>query len=150
MNYEIVDVPASVALVRRTRCKNQEIGREIGRLFGEIMHGNPDAELESPPCVYYLSWEPEECEIEAACPVDVMSVPHPTSELKAIAPSRAIKAIHVGPYDQLHNSWLLLWNEIRERGLQPSGSPPWDCYVTDPESVSSPDELVTELYVPLS
>lgn len=147
---QIVDVPESIALVRRTRCRNEQLGPEIGRLYGEIMQGNPDAELASPPCLYYTLWEPEECEVEAALPVDPASVYHPASELKTYPACRAARWIHVGPYTELHNAWLRLWDAIRAQGLQPSGSAPWDCYVTDPGEVESPDELMTELYVPIT
>lgn len=146
---EIVDVPESVALVRRTRCRNDQLAHEIGRLYGEIVMGNPDAELESPPCLYYISWEPEECEIEAALPVDPASVPHPASELKTYPACRAAMFVHVGPYQKLHEAWMRLWDAIRTQGLQPSGQTPWDCYVTDPAVVQNPDDFVTELYVPI-
>lgn len=147
---EIVDVPECTALVRRTRCRNDQVAHEIGRLYGEIMMGNPDAELEAPPCLVYLSWEPEECEIEAALPVDPASVPHPASELKTYPACRSVKWVHVGPYQNLHEAWMYLWDAIRTRGLQPSGQAPWDCYVTDPGVVQNPADFVTELYVPIS
>jgi effector-binding domain-containing protein len=147
---QIVDVPESFALVRRTRCRNEQLGPEIGRLYGEIMHGNPDAELAAPPCVYYTLWEPDECEIEAALPVDPASVPHPASELKTYPACRAVRYVHIGPLEQLHESWMRFWEAIRVQGHQPSGRAPWDCYITDPGEVEDPSELQTELYVPLS
>lgn len=146
---EIVQVPEFVALVRSTRCRNDQLAHEIGRLYGEIMHGNPDAELAAPPCLFYTSWEPEESEIQAVLPVDPASVPHPASELKTFPATKAARLNHVGPFTLLHESWMRIWQLIKEQGLQPSGGAPWDCYVTDPGQIQDPSELVTELYVPI-
>lgn len=145
---EIIEVPEFVALVRRARCRNDQVAHEIGRLYGEIMMGNPDAELADAPCLFYTTWEPEFCEIEAALPVDRESVPHPASELKVFQRTKAAFLTHVGPYTQLHESWTRIWQLIQQQGLQPSGGAPWDRYATDPAE-TSPEEAITELYVPV-
>ncbi|MFN8220407.1 MAG: GyrI-like domain-containing protein [Fimbriimonadales bacterium] len=147
-NYEIVDVPEMAALVRRATCANTQIGPAISRLYGEIMAGNPDAELEGPPCLFYLRWGPENCDIEAALPVAPTTIPAPGTELKTYPACRAVTTEHVGSYEGLAQAWMNLWSHITASKLDAVGTP-WDCYVTDPGEEPDPNQWVTELYVPV-
>jgi effector-binding domain-containing protein len=58
---------------------------------------------------------------------------------------RAVTTTHVGPYDKLGEAWERAQAWMAERKLVASG-PPWECYLTDPETPGPP---VTEVVMPI-
>lgn len=146
--YTLVEVPESSALVRRAVCAHADLGPTIGRLFGEIVAGNPDADLEDAPRIYYREWTADRCEIEAALPVSPSVGPAEGTTIKAYAACVAATRDHVGSYESLHEAWLQFYAVAREEGLQPNGYP-WDEYVVGPNEDPNPANWVTALYLPL-
>lgn len=57
-------------------------------------------------------------------------------------------AVHVGPYDQLSQTYAAIetWMEAEGESI---GGAPWEWYVTDPGEVPDPAEWRTEIYWPL-
>lgn len=135
-------------LARKATCRHEELGPVIGRLFGEIMHSNSEAVLLGPPMVRYLKWEPEMCEIEAACWVEKLTSPGPESELKEIPGCTAAMYRHVGPYEGLPAAWARFWEEFNAEGIL-AETPCWDAYVTNPVEEPDPLKWITELYIPV-
>jgi effector-binding domain-containing protein len=145
---EIVDVPEAHVLAKRATCRHSELGPTIGRLYGELMSTYPNAKMMAPPCVYYLEWREEDCDIEAAVEVDASGM-EGAADLKKVPACRAVRTTFVGHYDGLADAWMRLWSDIREQGFQPEALPPWDCYVTDPQEEADPGRWITDLYVPV-
>lgn len=144
----MVTVDEVTALVRRAICNHADLGPTIGRLFSEIAVGNPDADLEAAPCVYYREWKPDTCEIEVALPVSGMVGPAEGTFLKTYPACRAAMATHLGPYELLHEAWMKFYAQVQRAGLQPNGYP-WDSYVSGPIEDPDPRNWVTELYIPI-
>lgn len=146
--FEIVDVEPMTALVRPATCAPADLGPVIGRLFGEITAGNPDAECIAPPCVYYTAWTPESCSIEAAIPVEDSVVAASGTEKRHFPALKAARVVHVGPYEGLAEAWNRFWGAIQSENVD-AGGPCWDAYVTDPGTEPDSAKWVTELYIPL-
>jgi effector-binding domain-containing protein len=146
---EKVAVPATPPQIRRTTCTHGDLGPTIGRLFSEIVAGNPDAELEDAPRVYYREWKPDVCEIEVALPVSGGTGPAEGTSLKVYPACVAVMSVHHGPYDQLHEAWMKFYAQVQQAGLQPSGYP-WDSYAVGAMDEPDPANWVTELYLPVA
>jgi len=58
-------------------------------------------------------------------------------------------AVHVGPYETLHETHAAVERWIETQGHATSG-PPWESYVTDPAEVPDPAEWRTEIRWPLA
>lgn len=148
VQVSLVDISDTTALIRRATCAHVDLGPTIGRLFGEIIAGNPEAELEDAPRVYYRDWTPDHCEIEVALPVGPHVGPAAGTSIKNYPACSALSTEHLGPYDTLHESWLRLYAFAQEEGVQPSGYP-WDSYAVGPIDQPDPSLWVTELYLPI-
>ena len=146
--YGFVDAEECTALIRRAVCAHADLGPTIGRLFAEIIAGNPEAELEDAPRVYYREWKPDVCEIEVALPVSGEIGPAEGTRLKTYGACKSVMTEHHGSYGDLHEAWLRLYALVQQEGLQPRGYP-WDRYVTGPIDTPNEQEWVTELYIPL-
>ena len=142
-DYEVVDVPSFFALTKLATCSHAELGPTMGRLYGEIGAAHPEAELAAPPVCFYLSWREADCDIECGLPVEAG-----TPEAKHFPACRAVRAVHQGPYANLHEAWIRLWGNLGASGLAPEGSP-WDSYVTDPEQESDASQWITEIFIPI-
>ena len=61
---------------------------------------------------------------------------------------KMVHTIHHGPYESCETTYVRLFAWINERGLRISG-PIREVYPNDPREVSSPDAIITEIYVPV-
>jgi len=118
------------------------------RLFGEIMQANPEAELCDPPCVYYIAWRPEDCEILCAAPVSGNPQPADGSRLEHFPAVQALRWTHTGPYDGLSQVWNSFWSFVQHHYFDAVGTP-WDRYITDPQTEPDSSLWITELYIPV-
>jgi effector-binding domain-containing protein len=141
-----VEFPAFDAVVGRATTTKEAVGPTIERLFAELS-GALDV-VTGPPLIFYLRWEPEECEVEAALPIQDGARPA-GFEVKSFARRDTVMVEHWGPYDGLAAAWADLWSQISAQGFH-SEMPCWDRYVTDPGSEPDSSKWLTELYVPVT
>ncbi|MFN0094975.1 MAG: GyrI-like domain-containing protein [Dehalococcoidia bacterium] len=57
-------------------------------------------------------------------------------------------AMHVGPYDRLHETYAALMAWLAKHGRRPCG-PMWESYLTDPTAEPDPEKWRTEVCVPV-
>lgn len=60
---------------------------------------------------------------------------------------RVVRAVHVGPYDTLQDTYPKIDAFIVAHGMEMNGRP-WEVFVSDPGNVAE-DEIVTEIYYPV-
>lgn len=148
MEFVIVEVPEYTALTRQATCSHADLGPTISQLFGEIISGNPDAELVDAACLYYLDWRADDCQIEGALPVDMGTDAGAGSTLKTYPACQALQGTYTGPYEGLADAWMQAWTYVQDNGLNASGTP-WDRYVTDPGEEPDSSKWITEIYIPV-
>jgi effector-binding domain-containing protein len=56
--------------------------------------------------------------------------------------------LHRGPYERLPEALAALQDWIREHGRRAAG-PHWEMYLNGPPDVMDPEELETEVFIPL-
>ena len=101
------------------------------------------------PFAFYPSEPADLIEVEAGV---VTAVPVETSGevvVSSLPGGRVVTALHVGPYEQLENSYRDLLAELDRAGLalRPVGM--WEVYLTDPDEEPDPAKWRTRLYVPI-
>ncbi len=62
---------------------------------------------------------------------------------------RYAHATHNGDYSTLGNTWKAVMDAVAERGLRVARTPCYEIYVNNPSN-TPPDELRTEIYVPVA
>ena len=147
---EVRQVPAQLALVVHTSATPETIGARMGEAFGVLMAhaGATGATFAGPPFGVY----PEMPEGEFAFSVCMPVAPGATAgggvELEEVPAVEAASLVHRGPYTGVGETWgrLMAWPPAHGRV---PGGPAREVYLNDP-SVAAPDELLTELLLPLA
>ena len=70
------------------------------------------------------------------------------SGVKLLSPGLCACCTHVGAYHKLGKAYAAVLKWMEENGYQISYAP-FDVYVSDPQKVKSPDELITEVWFPI-
>ncbi len=137
------------AAIRMTRPVTQ-IGPAMGEAFPKIYHAVISAGIEPAgmPLARYFDFGEEETTFECAIPVAEAFRPTDEVQASSVGGGEAAFCIHVGPYETIGQTWGRVMAWVAEQGRVPAG-PTWEVYVDDPQDVE-PDQLKTELYVPLA
>lgn len=146
--YEFIEVESTSAFVMRATCDHASMGPTISKLFGALGAACVDAEMSGPPMVKYTAWHENDCELEAAFPVDSSAPAIEGVEKKDYPACTALTTTYTGPYDGLSDAWQEMWKHVEANGIK-GDMPCWDVYVTDPSAEPDPTKWVTELYIPL-
>lgn len=67
--------------------------------------------------------------------------------IKRVAPTLAVTATHVGPYEEVEPTYRDMWTFMADEGYAPAG-PPMERYCSDPAEVP-PEQYVTEIVMPV-
>lgn len=152
MQIDVVDLPKMRAAALRHVGPYQQIGPVFEKLVGiAIVSGwfslpevrtmlvtydcptsVPAAELRSDAVVVVGA--------DSVLPVDVDELVIPAGQY--------VRGVHIGPYNGLPDTWKAFSDAVRGGGYAVEGSTALEMYVSDPGSCP-PDELRTELYLPL-
>ena len=91
------------------------------------------------------SWNESGYQFDAAIPVQPGDV-EPTGNIKAgLSPAgRAVRLVHIGPYEQTLSSYEKLFAWMAAHGLS-EGRLSWEHYISDPGETPA-DEIITHIY----
>lgn len=145
--YEFVELEGTWALTRKARCAHEDLASVVQDLFEGVMEQYPEAELTAPPRLYYQEWNPGDCLVEVACPVEEGQARDQDGG-QFLRACTCFYTEHVGPLEGLADAWMAMWAEAQQRGISSSG-PPFDEYVTDPNEEPDPAKFVTALHIPI-
>ena len=137
------------ASIKMTRPVSQ-IGPAMGEAFPKIYHAVVSAGMEPAgmPLARYFDFGEEETTFECAIPVPSPFTPSGEVEASSVGGDEAVFGIHVGSYESIGQTWAEMMAWVTEQGRAPAG-PTWEVYIDDPQEVA-PDQLKTELYIPLA
>lgn len=154
---EVTAEPATIAYVATTAPKDDDtaISAAISKAYGEVVKFMRANKLEqsAPPITIDTAWaEGDVYAFEAAIPVErapERKVPEGSAvKIKQTYAGPALKAVHTGSYSGMTRTYEQLFAYAAAHGYEQAG-PPWDRYVSDPADTPE-DELVTEIYLPVS
>ena len=137
------------AAIRMTRPVDQ-IGPAMGEAFPRLYQavGSAGMEPAGMPLARYYEFGEEEATFECAIPLAAAFTASGDVQPSTVGGGEAAFGLHVGPYETIGQTWGALMAWVAEQGRAPAG-PTWEVYVDDPGEVA-PDQLRTELYVPLA
>jgi AraC family transcriptional regulator len=106
-------------------------------------------EIAAPPYSIYYNWDPEglilvECGVplEEAIGGDGTFMPTETPG------GKAVKAVHMGPYEELVNTYEALEQYMKVMKYEPLGLA-YEVYVNDPSEEPNPAKWETHIYFPI-
>lgn len=146
---KIVERPTLYALAIHAHSPQSELSQLFDRAYGSIMQhiaqlGQPMA---GAPYAAYYNMDMSNLELDAGIPTATLLNGAGEIQAKTIPATRAVTAVHVGPYQTLSDTYKVIWEYIAQHGLQPTGVA-YEFYVDDPTEVA-PEALKTEIVFPL-
>ncbi|MEW6467890.1 MAG: SRPBCC family protein [Bacteroidota bacterium] len=140
-----------VLTIRDTVMAMSEIGPKLGELYGEIgkFMKKEGLQMGSQPFAIYHSdtvIDGQPIVLEAGIHVDKM--PKKTEgRIRGwtTRPGNVVCALHYGPYEETYEAYSLLKKWASDNNKKLVGQS-WDVYITDPTTVKSPYEVLTEIY----
>lgn len=128
-----------------------EVAQALANAFGEVIRfmAEREVELTGQPMAITRNWDDDNYYFEAALPVSHLPESIDGRVRTGLSPSgKAVRLVHVGPYDQLRESYDILNAWISAHRLE-AGDVSWEHYISDPGETPS-DELVTHIYFMVS
>ena len=127
-----------------------KLAQSMGPLFGEV-HGHILQNGQAPngmPLAIYHSMDGDTVDLECAIPV--ASPIAGTDRIRAgeLPAGTAATVTHVGPYDDLPQTWAALTEWMKSQGLEAAGAP-WEVYVTDPGAEPDQSKWRTDIFFPV-
>jgi effector-binding domain-containing protein len=151
MHVEIAvkEIHPRPTLVIRELIPAADMPRRMGEFFSELsayMREN-DIPMAEPPFALFHSVDKENVDMECGFPTQ-----RPEEGEDNIFPSRlpggtVVMAVHIGPYEQLEQTYSEIRGYMREHGLTP-GPIMWEQYLTGPD-VEDENKHVTHMFWPV-
>ena len=145
------ELAAQPALFIRRRIGRHELQPTLAECFGKIFGHCQKAglPLAGRPLTRYVSTGPGLWTIEAGKPVAAPVPGDGEIESGFLAGGPVAAAVHMGPYDQLHETYAAIERWIEANGFRTAG-PPWESYITDPAEYPDPAQWRTDVFWPLA
>lgn len=123
------------------------IGVAYEKIIGFITANNIN--MAGSPKIITLGFSPDNYQFLAVIPVDQNNVVDDNGEIMASSmyAGKALKIIHQGSYNNLKQSYDILFAYLTQNNLEKNGHP-WEDFVTDPSTVAQED-LITYIYQPI-
>lgn len=142
--------PRTTAVVRGTvpMAELEQFFDRSFRLLGEALAAQ-GIRPAGPAFALYHGPPGETADAEVGFPVDRPIEPSGDVVTGSLPGGRVATLTHHGSYDDLGESWGRLYEAAMAQGATP-GNEMWEVYVTQPTPDMAPDDLRTQLYLPLT
>lgn len=150
LNFETRRVEAQPILGIRATSTMEKLPEILGSLFGEVYEyiQQSGQQPTGMPFSRYHSMDGGTVDLE--CGMPVASAMEGTGRVQAgELPAGTVATVtHLGPYDNLPQSWSALTEWMGSQGLQPAGAP-WEVYATDPGAEPDQSKWRTDIFFPV-
>jgi effector-binding domain-containing protein len=139
---ELIERRAQPAAVVQIEAQVEDLPRLLGMAFEETTKAITlsGARFAGPPFARYLTMAPR-IKAEVGFPFAGNLVAYGRVYRTTLPGGRAVKAIHVGPYAALADTWEATAAWIRAQGLEIAATP-WESYLTEPDAMPPITEIV--------
>lgn len=148
LEIEVVDVEESSYLGIREVADVSAIPTKMGELYGELFAfvGRKGIQPAGPPFAIYHSFSPPNTDLECAIPVIAPVEGEGRVKAGKLPPGKALRAMHIGPYDRLHETYNFMSAYAKEKNLKLSELV-WEYYLTDPNTEPDSSKWRTEIFL---
>ena len=147
LDVKFVEVPSMNIIYIRKMVQEYEFVEEYSNCFGKIINKIKDNKLTitAPPMVLFHSSEysPFGLDTEFAIPVKEY-----VTGSREFNPGLCLKTVVKGPYSDLSSVYARQLEYAEKEGYEAKDAL-FEVYVTDPTTVESESELITEVYYPI-
>lgn len=141
--------PQPILAIRATSTMDK-LSELMGSLFGEV-YGYIQQSGQHPagmPFSRYHSMDGGTVDLECGMPVPSPMEGKGRVEAGELPAGTVATVTHMGPYDDLPQTWSALTAWMASQGLQPAGAP-WEIYVTDPGAEPDQSKWRTDIFFPV-
>ena len=149
-SFETKEVGSQPMLAIRATSAMDNLSELMGSLFGEV-YGHILQSGQHPagmPFSRYHSMDGKTVDLECGMPVPSPIEGKGRVEAGELPAGTVATVTHVGPYNDLPQSWSALTAWMESQGLQPAGAP-WEVYVTDPGAEPDQSKWRTDIFFPV-
>jgi effector-binding domain-containing protein len=148
--FEIRHVPRHDAAVLHLTARPEAISETMGPAFGKLFEsvGRSGGVPTGPVFARYFSMSEDVCDFECGVAVAAPFTGGGEVQASEIGGCEAAVGMHVGPYEELHETYAAMQAWLEAQGRKPSAVM-WEVYLTDPDEVPDPAEWRTEVYWPV-
>jgi AraC family transcriptional regulator len=141
--------PQPMLFIRR-QVARQDLAAALGECFGAVGAYCQKAgiALAGPPLARYPSSGSSLLTVEAGMPIAAPAPGEGDIEAGFLQGGAAAFAVHMGPYNRLHETFEAIEQWMAKNDVRPGGAP-WESYVTDPADYPDSADWRTEVYWPL-
>ncbi|MCY3748294.1 MAG: GyrI-like domain-containing protein [Chloroflexi bacterium] len=144
------EIGAQPMLAIRATSAMDKLEGLMGSLFGEV-YGYIQESGEQPtgmPFSRYHSMDGATVDLECGMPVASPMDGKGRVEAGELPAGTVATVTHLGPYNNLPQSWSALTEWMGSQGLEPAGAP-WEVYVTDPGAEPDQSKWRTDIFFPV-
>ena len=152
LDFKMVEVEEAPYIYNERTCSMDpgDISRNMGIAFGTVgaLVGRKGITSVGKALSVYRTHDPETMTFQAGFLVSEEDAAKAEGEVQAdvLPAGQVLNFIHRGPYATLRVSYGEMMEYLAQQGMT-VGSPSWEIYLNEPDSVSSEDELETDIYV---
>ena len=149
-SFETKQVEAQPILGIRATSSMDKLAETMGSLFGEV-YGYIQELGQQPagmPLARYHAMDGGTVEFECGMPVAAATEGKGRIQAGELPAGTVATVTHLGPYDNLPQTWSALTEWIGSQDLQPAGAP-WEVYVTDPGAEPDQSKWRTQIFFPV-
>lgn len=123
--------------------------KKMGMMYSELNAALTKAKLERNGHMFAIfpRYNEESMDVICAVPVSPDAKLPSRYKIQQTAGGKAVKAVHIGPYETLEKTHLEINKFLEFRNLEMSGAP-WEVYVNDPGETDQ-SKFITEIYYPV-
>jgi effector-binding domain-containing protein len=151
LSPEIVELEPQEAVAVRGEVAFTELPAFFERAFREAAEAAnaSGVAIIGPPFGFYPAMPAETVVVEAGFPVAARPEPHGDAHRFVLPGGRAVRAVHVGPYETMGQTYEDLQAWMAQHQLEPAVGM-WECYLSDPEAEPDPATWRTEIIWPIA
>ncbi|MCY3958921.1 MAG: GyrI-like domain-containing protein [Chloroflexi bacterium] len=150
LSFETKEIGAQPMLAIRATSTMDKLEELMGSLFGEV-YGciqESGAQPVGMPFSRYHSMDGATVDLECGMPVASPMDGKGRVEAGELPAGTVATVTHLGPYNNLPQSWSALTEWMGSQGLEPAGAP-WEVYVTDPGAEPDQSKWRTDIFFPV-
>lgn len=144
------EVEAKKMISMRAVVSMQEIGNEMGRMYGTLIEYATEKgyKMVGVPVAIYHEWSFTDNDIECGLPVEGEIEAKDDILVSETYAGKVVSTTHYGAYDKMQKTWQGIMDYVKDNKLEQNGVP-WEEYISDPATETDTSKWETKVYIPI-